>query len=63
MDIDDLKAEITEATEEALRLAGELASAVESRDLEFAAGVAVAQRAALHRVKHLKRALKAEVAG
>lgn len=63
MDIDDLKAELAGATENALRLAGELASAVESGDLDFAVGVAVAQRAALHRVRHLKIALKAEVAG
>lgn len=63
MDVDELKADLSEATEEALRLAEQLAAAVESRDREYAWGVAGRVRVALHRVKCLKRLLVLEVAG
>lgn len=63
MDVDEIKADLTEATDEALHAAADLASAVESGDLEFAANVASRVRAALHRVKCLRRKLTLEVAG
>lgn len=63
MDVDDLKAELTAATDEALRLAEVLASAVEAEDLVRAAEVTHTLRAALRRAKNLRRELKVEVAG
>ena len=63
MDIDELKADLAEATEIALGLASLLASAVESGDLAHAHRVAGRLRVSLHRVKCLKRLLVLEVAG
>lgn len=63
MDVDEIKADLTAATDEALRLAEVLASAVESEDLARASEVTHTLRAALRRTKNLRRALVAEVAG
>jgi hypothetical protein len=61
MDVDDLKAELTVATDAALNVGDLLAAAVESG--EEALTLVSTYRALLRRVKMLRRELVSEVAG
>lgn len=62
MDIDDLKVELSVATDAALNVGDLLAAAVEAGD-EDALNLVGTYRALLRRVKALRRELVSEVAG